>query len=130
MTDNNETTDSVADAQAGSEHTGLEPEPSETEAPVKDRPASAAGNSEVNIEALMKVPVALSIEVGRKRIRLDDLLDTQEGSVIELDKLLNEPLDILVNGALIAHGVIVLAQDRFGIQITDILSPEERARTL
>jgi flagellar motor switch protein FliN/FliY len=88
------------------------------------------GGNEVNLEALLKVPVSLSIEVGRKKVRLDDVLDTEEGSVIELDKLLNEPLDILVNGALIAHGVIVLAQERFGIQITDILSPEERARSL
>ncbi|MCB1671998.1 MAG: flagellar motor switch protein FliN [Gammaproteobacteria bacterium] len=99
-------------------------------APEPAKPGAAVGSAEVNLEALLKVPVALSIEVGRRRMRLDDLLDTEEGTVIELDKLLNEPLDILVNGALIAHGVIVLAQDRFGIQITDILSPEERARTL
>jgi len=94
------------------------------------RPADPVGRSDVNLDALLNVPVSLSIEVGRKKMRLDDLLETQEGSVVELDKLLNEPLDILVNGALIAHGVIVLAEERFGIQITDILSPEERARSL
>ena len=131
MTEETNSADSEETSEAasgGSENASLEPELSE--APEKASRGSAVGGHEVNLEALLKVPVALSIEVGRKKMRLDDLLDTHEGSVIELDKLLNEPLDILVNGALIAHGVIVLAQDRFGVQITDILSPEERARTL
>lgn len=92
--------------------------------------ARTVAGEDVNIEALLKVPVSLSIEVGRTKMALNDLLDTQEGSVIELERLLDEPLDILVNGALIAHGVVVLAEDRFGIQITDIISLEERARSL
>ena len=92
--------------------------------------ARTVSGSNVNIEALLKVPVSLSIEVGRTKMPLDQLLDTQEGSVIELERLLEEPLDILVNGALIAHGVVVLANERFGIQITDIISLEERARSL
>lgn len=92
--------------------------------------ARTVSGKDVNIEALLKVPVSLSIEVGRTKMALNDLLDTQEGSVIELERLLDEPLDILVNGALIAHGVVVLAEDRFGIQITDIISLEERARSL
>ena len=128
MTDENDNNESEAQNEDGTASAGLEPDMSEP--PQADEPARASGRNDVNLEALLKVPVALSIEVGRKQLRLDDLLETQEGSVIELDKLLNEPLDILVNGALIAHGVIVLAQDRFGIQITDILSPEERARSL
>ena len=61
---------------------------------------------------------------------ISELLETREGSVIELERLLDEPLDILVNGTLIAHGVVVLANDRFGIQITDIVSPQERARSI
>jgi len=126
MTDDNSSNDDQDQGQEGS--AGLEPDMNA--APQADEGVKVSGRNDVNLEALLKVPVALSIEVGRKKMRLDDLLETQEGSVIELDKLLNEPLDILVNGALIAHGVIVLAQDRFGIQITDILSPEERARSL
>jgi flagellar motor switch protein FliN/FliY len=128
MTEENGSTEAETPASETEEQVGLEPEASEVEAPAASQ--RAAGSNEVNLEALLKVPVSLSIEVGRKQVRLDELLDTTEGSVIELDKLLNEPLDVLVNGALIAHGVIVLAQDRFGIQITDILSPEERARSL
>lgn len=92
--------------------------------------ARTVSGDDVNIEALLKVPVSLSIEVGRTKMPLNDLLDTQEGAVIELERLLDEPLDILVNGALIAHGVVVLAEDRFGIQVTDIISLEERARSL
>ena len=126
MTDDNSNNEDQDQGQEGS--AGLEPDMNA--APQADEGVKVSGRNDVNLEALLKVPVALSIEVGRKKMRLDDLLETQEGSVIELDKLLNEPLDILVNGALIAHGVIVLAQDRFGIQITDILSPEERARSL
>jgi flagellar motor switch protein FliN/FliY len=89
-----------------------------------------SGNNDVNLDTLMKVPVQLSIEVGRTKMSISELLETREGSVIELERLLDEPLDILVNGTLIAHGVVVLANDRFGIQITDIVSPQERARSI
>lgn len=88
------------------------------------------GNNDVNLDTLMKVPVSLSIEVGRTRMTISELLETREGSVIELERLLEEPLDILVNGSLIAHGVVVLANDRFGIQITDIVSPQDRALSI
>ncbi|MGV3592816.1 MAG: flagellar motor switch protein FliN, partial [Gammaproteobacteria bacterium] len=76
------------------------------------------------------VPVSLSIEVGRTKMTINEIMNMREGSVIELERLLDEPLDILVNGALIAHGVVVLANDRFGIQITDIISPQDRIRTI
>jgi flagellar motor switch protein FliN/FliY len=124
----------AAMAEAGQ---GDEPEPDMAALDVEVTPNQSAeaiartvAGEDVNIDALLKVPVSLSIEVGRTKMPLNDLLDTQEGAVIELERLLDEPLDILVNGALIAHGVVVLAEDRFGIQITDIISLEERARSL
>lgn len=92
--------------------------------------AKSISGKDVNIDALLKVPVSLAIEVGRTKLNLNDLLSTREGSVIELDRHLDEPLDILVNGALIAHGIVVLANEKFGLQITDIISLEERARSL
>lgn len=92
--------------------------------------AKSVSSKDVNIETLLKVPVSLAIEVGRTQMSMNDLLYTHEGSVIELERLLDEPLDILVNGALIAHGVVVLANERFGLQITDIISLEDRARSL
>lgn len=87
-------------------------------------------NNDINLDTLLKVPVSLSIEVGRTRMSINDLLHTREGTVIELDRLMDEPLDILVNGSLIAHGVVVLANDRFGIQITDIISQYDRVKSL
>ncbi len=92
--------------------------------------ARSISGKDVNIDALLKVPVSLAIEVGRTRMSMSELLNTSEGSVIELDRHLDEPLDILVNGALIAHGIVVLANEKFGLQITDIVSLEERARSL
>lgn len=92
--------------------------------------AKSISGKDVNIDALLKVPVSLAIEVGRTKLNLNELLGTREGSVIELDRHLDEPLDILVNGALIAHGIVVLANEKFGLQITDIISLEERARSL
>jgi flagellar motor switch protein FliN/FliY len=86
--------------------------------------------TDVNLDTLLKVPVSLSIEVGRTKMSINEIMNMREGSVIELERLLDEPLDILVNGALIAHGVVVLANDRFGIQITDIISPQDRIRTI
>jgi flagellar motor switch protein FliN/FliY len=87
-------------------------------------------HNDINLDTLLKVPVSLSIEVGRTKMTISELMETREGSVIELERLLEEPLDILVNGSLIAHGVVVLANDRFGIQITDIVSPQDRALSI
>lgn len=92
--------------------------------------AKSISGKDVNIDALLKVPVSLAIEVGRIKLSLNELLGTHEGSVIELDRHLDEPLDILVNGTLIAHGIVVLANENFGLQITDIISLEDRARSL
>ena len=86
--------------------------------------------AEVDAATLLNVPITVTIEIGRKKMPIAQILDLREGSVVELERNLDEPLDILVNGALIAHGVIVLVKDKFGIQITDILSPKERAMRL
>ena len=93
-------------------------------------PSLKNSSANVNLDTLLKVPVNLSIEVGRTNMALNEVLDTREGTVIELERRLDQPLDILVNGSLVAHGVVVLANDRFGIQITDIVSLHERALNL
>ena len=105
--------------------------PSDADADAELHDVAPMGNSaNVNLETLLKVPVNLSIEVGRTQLALNEVLDTREGTVIELERRLDQPLDILVNGSLVAHGVVVLANDRFGIQITDIVSLQERAQNL
>ena len=131
------TAESTESAQENSvEQQSLESENTSNQISESDKPdtaeiiAKSISGKDVNIDALLKVPVSLAIEVGRTKMNLNDLLGTREGSVIELDRHLDEPLDILVNGALIAHGIVVLANEKFGLQITDIISLEERARSL
>jgi len=86
--------------------------------------------SDVNLDVLLDVPVTLSVEVGRTSMTIGELLETGAGTVLKLSRLINEPLDILVNDAPIAQGIVVMQDDKFGIQITDIISPQDRARNL
>ncbi len=91
--------------------------------------AGAGGASDVrpNIEVILDVPVTLSLEVGRAQMSVGKLLRLTQGSVVELDRHAGEPLDVLVNGALVAHGEIVIVNDKFGIRLTDVLPPAKRA---
>ena len=86
--------------------------------------------SEVNVEAILDVPVTLSVEVGRARIPIRNLLQLTQGAVVELERGAGEPLDIFVNGTLIAHGEVVVVNDKFGVRVTDVVSPAERIRKL
>ncbi|MGQ9830646.1 MAG: flagellar motor switch protein FliN [Thermochromatium sp.] len=86
--------------------------------------------SEVNLNMLLDVPVTISMEIGRTRIPIRNLLQLNQGSVVELDRLAGEPLDVLVNGTLIAHGEVVVVNEKFGIRLTDVISPSERVRKL
>ncbi len=85
---------------------------------------------EVNVEAILDVPVTLSMEVGRTRIPIHNLLQLTQGSVVELERGAGEPLDVFVNGTLVAHGEVVVVNDKFGIRVTDVVSPAERIRKL
>ena len=85
---------------------------------------------EVNIEAILDVPVTLSMEVGRARIPIRNLLQLTQGAVVELERGAGEPLDVFVNDTLIAHGEVVVVNDKFGIRVTDVISPAERIRRL
>ena len=80
-----------------------------------------------NIDVILDVPVTLSLEVGRAQMSVGKLLRLSQGSVVELDRNAGEPLDVLVNGALVAHGEIVIINDKFGIRLTDVLPPAKRA---
>ena len=86
--------------------------------------------SELNLEVLLDVPVTLALEVGRARVPIRNLLQLNPGSVIELERGAAEPLDVYVNGTLIAHGEVVVVNDRFGVRLTDVVSPAERLRRL
>ncbi len=85
---------------------------------------------DININVILDVPVELSMEIGRTKISIRNLLHLNQGSVVELDRLAGEPLDVMVNGTLIAHGEVVVVNDRFGIRLTDVVSPQERVKKL
>ena len=82
------------------------------------------------LDVILDVPVTMSLEVGRTHMSVGELLRLSQGSVVELDRLAGEPLDVLVNGTLVAHGEIVVVNDKFGIRLTDVVSPAERVRKL
>ena len=83
-----------------------------------------------DLDVILDIPVSISMEVGRTSITIRNLLQLNQGSVIELDRLAGEPLDVLVNGTLIAHGEVVVVNEKFGIRMTDVISPSERIKKL
>ncbi len=91
---------------------------------------SLSGGDDVNLDIILDVPVTISMEIGRTRINIRNLLQLTQGSVVELDRFAGEPMDVLVNGTLIAHGEVVVVNDKFGIRLTDVISPSERVKKL
>jgi flagellar motor switch protein FliN/FliY len=90
----------------------------------------ASSGDEINMDVILDVPVTVSMEIGRTQINIRNLLQLNQGSVVELDRFAGEPLDVLVNGTLIAHGEVVVVNDKFGIRLTDVISPSERVKRL
>lgn len=91
---------------------------------------SAGSGGEANLDAVLDIPVTISMEIGRTKISIRNLLQLSQGSVVELDRLAGEPLDVLVNGTLIAHGEVVVVNDKYGIRLTDVVSAAERVKKL
>jgi flagellar motor switch protein FliN len=137
----NEVQDAVSDddwaaalAEAGAPEAEVAPAP----APVQASPAAifqkltghAAADGRNDIDLVLDIPVQLTVELGRTRIPIKHILQLAQGSVIELDAMAGEPMDVLVNGCLIAQGEVVVVNDKFGIRLTDIVTPSERVRRL
>jgi flagellar motor switch protein FliN/FliY len=110
--------DLIAEAEA--QAAGLD-ELTDDNAPVSD---------EKKLDTILDIPVTISMEVGRTNISIRNLLQLNQGSVVELDRVAGEPLDVLVNGTLIAHGEVVVINDKFGIRLTDVISQVERIKKL
>lgn len=89
---------------------------------------SEAGNRDLSM--IMDIPVQLTVELGRTRIPIKNILQLAQGSVVELDALAGEPMDVLVNGCLIAQGEVVVVNDKFGVRLTDIVMPSERIKRM
>ncbi len=103
--------------------------PAAADAAAPDSGETATGK-DVNLDVILDVSVSLSMEAGRTRVPIRNLLQLNQGSVVELDRAAGEPLDVYVNGTLIAHGEVVVVNDKFGIRLTDVISPAERLRKL
>ena len=88
------------------------------------------GDEKRKLDAILDIPVTISMEVGRSNISIRNLLQLNQGSVVELDRVAGESLDVLVNGTLIAHGEVVVVNDKFGIRLTDVVSQVERIKKL
>src|SRR5690606_36925237 len=98
-------------------------------APAAD-PGPGLNGSDENLDVILDGPVTLSMEVGRTRIPIRNWVQLNQGSVVELDRAAGEPLDVFVNGTLVAHGEVVVVNEKFGIRLTDVISPSERIRKL
>jgi flagellar motor switch protein FliN/FliY len=93
-------------------------------------PSGAKPAGANDIDLILDIPVQLTVELGRTKIAIKNLLQLAQGSVVELDGLAGEPMDVFVNGCLIAQGEVVVVNDKFGIRLTDIITPSERIRKL
>tara|TARA_R110002073_G_scaffold326840_2_gene507009 strand:+ start:1679 stop:2227 length:549 start_codon:yes stop_codon:yes gene_type:complete len=136
-------TDPKADAEAGTESDAI----ASTDTEVKDGAVSdtqtasttvfeefskdgVLSNTRNDIDMILDIPVQLTVELGRTKITIKNLLQLAQGSVVELDGLAGEPMDVLVNGCLIAQGEVVVVNEKFGIRLTDVITPSERIRKL
>jgi flagellar motor switch protein FliN/FliY len=105
-------------------------QPKANPAPVAQLDDDGSPRKDVDLDMVMDIPVTISMEIGRTRIPIRNLLQLSQGSVVELDRLAGEPMDVLVNDTLIAHGEVVVVNDKFGIRLTDVISAAERIKKL
>ncbi|MHA6613651.1 flagellar motor switch protein FliN [Photobacterium damselae] len=95
-----------------------------------DDSAPVSDDERRKLDSILDIPVTISMEVGRTQISIRNLLQLNQGSVVELDRVAGESLDVMVNGTLIAHGEVVVVNDKFGIRLTDVISQTERIKKL
>lgn len=87
-------------------------------------------HGDVKLDVILDIPITIAMEIGRTRLSIRNLLQLNQGSVVELDRLAGEPMDVLVNGTLVAHGEVVVVNEKFGIRLTDVISPADRIKNL
>ena len=141
MVDETENTNAAADATADddwaaamAEQAVAEATPAASAQPAKIFPSFAETDSKSSmmneLDMILDIPVQITVELGRTKITIKNLLQLAHGSVVELDAMAGEPMDVMVNGTLIAQGEVVVVNDKFGIRLTDIITPSERMRKL
>jgi len=128
MADDKDTMDewaaALAEAEGGDEVQAVELEE------LQEERGLITADEKRKLETILDIPVTISMEVGRAKISIRNLLQLNQGSVVELERVAGEPLDVLVNGTLIAHGEVVVVNDKFGIRLTDVISQIERIKKL
>jgi flagellar motor switch protein FliN len=129
MADDKDTMDEWAAAMAEAEGGTDGAEAVELEE-LRDEKADITVDEKRKLDTILDIPVTISMEVGRAKISIRNLLQLNQGSVVELERVAGEPLDVLVNGTLIAHGEVVVVNDKFGIRLTDVISQIERIKKL
>ena len=112
----------TADTGAGEEFQQV------TAKPLNDTANPQSG--EVKLDVILDIPVTVGMEIGRTQLSIRNLLQLNQGSIVELDRLAGEPMDVLVNGTLVAHGEVVVVNEKFGIRLTDVVSPADRIKNL
>jgi flagellar motor switch protein FliN len=137
MSDGEGTDDSMDDWAAAMEEAGTPMDSAPVVEPVAESVAldnlsssSSSVGDDINLDVILDIPVTISMEIGNTKINIRNLLQLNQGSVVELDRMAGEPLDVVVNGTLIAHGEVVVVNEKFGIRLTDIISPAERVKKL
>jgi len=120
---------STPESEQGTESTGAESAPQYSPEELKDG-AAAPENADVNLDLVLDIPVDVSLRVGSASISIRDLVSLVEGSVVALDQDAGEPMDVLVNGRLVARGEIVIVDDQYGVRLTDVVSPTDRIEKL
>ena len=92
--------------------------------------SSSFQSGDVKLDVILDIPVTIAMEIGRSKLSIRNLLQLNQGSVVELDRMAGEPMDVLVNGTLVAHGEVVVVNEKFGIRLTDVISPADRIKNL
>jgi len=124
------TTQEQADAETSSPETAAGSDYERAAFQELGEDAGGKRKGETSLDVILDIPVTLSMEIGRSKISIQNLLQLARGSVVELDRMAGEPLDVLVNGTLVAHGEVVVVNDKFGVRLSDVVSPAERVNTL
>ena len=127
--DTNQEEDPVEDegAGAGAGETAVEEQEGDTN---QEEGGKADEVKEANLDLILDIPLSVTVELGRSKMLINDLLQLGQGSVIELTKLVGDPLEVLVNDKLVARGEVVVVNEKFGVRLTDIVTPMERVKSL
>src|SRR5450830_596197 len=120
----------MAEQQESDSAAALQAKPAQAQVFTEFSSKNKLADTQNDIDFILDIPVQLTVELGRTKIAIKNLLQLAQGSVVELDGMAGEPMDVLVNGCLIAQGEVVVVNDKFGIRLTDIITPAERIRKL